>query len=150
MVSPLRGADLRGLDADIRGKALTSALFVHDLGVHKRIDGLVAHDIDNVYHRYIICHMKSHRWSEEKNALLKEVRSIGFEQVVTAIEQGCLLDTVIHPNTARYSHQQMYVVQIGKYVYLVPFVETEEEIFLKTIISSRKYTKRYLVTAITK
>jgi len=32
----------------------------------------------------------------------------------------------------------------GKYAYLVPFVETENEIFLKTIIPSRKATRRYL------
>ena len=29
-------------------------------------------------------------------------------------------------------------------LYLVPFVESEEEIFLKTIIPSRKATKQYI------
>ena len=33
---------------------------------------------------------------------------------------------------------------IDEYAYLVPYVETEEEIFLKTVIPSRKFTKRYL------
>jgi len=38
----------------------------------------------------------------------------------------------------------MFVVKIEQYVYLVPFVEDEKEIFLKTIIPSRKATKKYL------
>jgi hypothetical protein len=31
------------------------------------------------------------------------------------------------------------------YVYLVPFIEDEHSVFLKTIIPSRKPTKQYLV-----
>jgi hypothetical protein len=31
-----------------------------------------------------------------------------------------------------------------QYVYLVPFVEDEQSVFLKTIIPSRKATKQYL------
>ena len=38
----------------------------------------------------------------------------------------------------------MFVIKIDDYVYLVPYVETENEIFLKTIIPSRKATKHYL------
>ena len=44
----------------------------------------------------------------------------------------------------RYPGQQIHVVAIEQYVYLVPFVESEEEVFLKTIIPSRKVTKSYL------
>ena len=36
------------------------------------------------------------------------------------------------------------VVNISEYIYLVPYVESEDEIFLKTIIPSRKATKKYL------
>ena len=39
----------------------------------------------------------------------------------------------------------MFVVEINHYVYLVPFVEAGEKIFMKTIIPSRKATKKYLV-----
>jgi hypothetical protein len=35
------------------------------------------------------------------------------------------------------------VVAIEEYVYLVPFVESEDEVFLKTVIPSRKATKNY-------
>lgn len=38
----------------------------------------------------------------------------------------------------------MFVVRIRGYAYLVPFVETETQVFLKTIIPSRKATRQYL------
>jgi len=38
----------------------------------------------------------------------------------------------------------MFVLDIDDYVYLVPYVENRKEIFLKTIIPSRKATKMYL------
>jgi len=34
---------------------------------------------------------------------------------------------------------------VSEYVYLVPFVEDESEIFLKTIIPSRKAIKKYYI-----
>ena len=55
-----------------------------------------------------------------------------------------LLDDIKHPNEETYSHQRMFIVAIEGYAYLVPYVETDREIFLKTIIPSRKATKQYL------
>lgn len=49
-----------------------------------------------------------------------------------------------HPNTDQYPNQRMFVVRIRGYAYLVPFVETKQEVFLKTIIPSRKATRIYL------
>jgi hypothetical protein len=60
------------------------------------------------------------------------------------LQSGGLLDDILHPNTEKYPHQRVFVVSIDDYVYLVPYVETEEEIFLKTAIPSRKATKQYL------
>lgn len=54
------------------------------------------------------------------------------------------MDDMLHPNKDRYPHQRVFVVAIGEYAYLVPYVETDEEIFLKTVVSSRKATKQYL------
>src|SRR5439155_6547374 len=51
---------------------------------------------------------------------------------------------VEHPNPERYAGQRIFVVQREDYVYLVPFVEDEQTVFLKTIIPSRKATKQYL------
>lgn len=65
--------------------------------------------------------------------------------VQTAIESGYLLDTIAHPNKIKYPNQKMFVVNIDNYVYLIPFVEDDEKVFLKTIIPSRKMTKKYLV-----
>lgn len=44
---------------------------------------------------------------------------------------------------ARYPGQKVSVVVIEGYTYFVPFVESENEIFLKTIIPSRKASKQY-------
>ena len=88
--------------------------------------------------------MKYFSWNEEKNELLKEERQISFEDVVFYIEMGFLLDVLEHPNQEKYKGQKIFVVQIEDYAYLVPFVEDEPEIFLKTIIPSRKATKKYL------
>ncbi|MBI3164654.1 MAG: BrnT family toxin [Chloroflexi bacterium] len=88
--------------------------------------------------------MKYFSWNEEKNELLKSDRQVSFEDVVFYIEQGFLLDVLEHPNQEKYKGQKILVVQIDDYAYLVPFIEDEHEVFLKTIIPSRKATKRYL------
>ena len=88
--------------------------------------------------------MKPISWNAEKNALLKAERGISFEDVVFHIMAGDILDTVDHPNPKRYPGQQIHVIAIEEYVFLVPFVESDEEVFLKTIIPSRKATKSYL------
>ncbi len=87
--------------------------------------------------------MKLISWSLEKNALLKAQREVSFEDVVFHIMSGDIRDTIDHPNQERYPGQQIHAVAIKEYVYLVPFVESEDEIFLKTIIPSRKATKTY-------
>lgn len=88
--------------------------------------------------------MKIYNWNAEKNEQLISERGISFEEVVFYIENGGLLDEVAHPNSQDYSHQRIFIVAIKNYVYLVPYVENGEEIFLKTIIPSRKFTKIYL------
>ena len=89
---------------------------------------------------------KSLMYSYEKNTLLKEERGIGFEDVVLSLENGDLLDDISHPNKEKYPNQDIFIIfiRIKDYVYLVPYVETEDEIFLKTIIPSRKMNKKYL------
>ncbi len=88
--------------------------------------------------------MKPINWNYEKNDLLKAQRSISFEDVVFHISSGDILETIDHPNQEHYPGQQIHVIAIEKYVYLVPFVESEEEVFLKTVIPSRKATNKYL------
>ena len=87
--------------------------------------------------------MKLISWDPEKNALLKAQRGVSFEDVVFHIMAGDILDTIDHPNQKRYPDQQIHMIAIEDYVYLVPFIESEEDVFLKTIIPSRKATKAY-------
>ncbi len=88
--------------------------------------------------------MKDIQWDREKNEKLKSERGVSFESILTAIAEGNMLDDYVHPNQEKYPNQRLFVVKIDKYAYLVPYVETDIEIFLKTIISSRKATKQYL------
>jgi uncharacterized DUF497 family protein len=83
-------------------------------------------------------------WDDAKNAKLRANRGIGFEDIVFHIERGDLLDILEHENSGRYAGQRIFVVRRDDYVYLVPFVEDEHTVFLKTIIPSRKATKQYL------
>ncbi len=88
--------------------------------------------------------MKYHSWNNDKNKKLKQERGISFEDIIYYIEHRKLLAILNHTNQKKYIGQRIYVIEINNYAYLVPFVETENEIFLKTIIPSRKATKKYL------
>jgi uncharacterized DUF497 family protein len=88
--------------------------------------------------------VKLFSWNNEKNERLKQERGVSFEAVLFHIERGDLLDVLEHPNPERYPGQRIFVVNIDNYAYLVPFVESEAEVFLKTIIPSRKATNIYL------
>ena len=95
-------------------------------------------------HCAITIYMKYFNWNNEKSRKLKRERGISFEEVVFYIEKGHILDIFEHPDKKRYSNQKIFAVKIEKYVYLVPFVENDKEVFLKTIIPSRKATRHYL------
>ena len=88
--------------------------------------------------------MKPFDWNEEKNNWLKKERDVSFEYVVFSIESGKLLDIIRHPNQPKYKDQRIYVVEIGGYAYMVPNVEDDDVISLKTVLPSRKYTTMYL------
>ena len=82
--------------------------------------------------------MKYFSWNTDKNKQLQEEHNISFEEVVFYIEKGLLLDIVEHPNQEKYSGQKIFIININDYAYLVPFVETDREVFLKTILTLRK------------
>ena len=84
--------------------------------------------------------MKYLNWSPEKNEILKVKRGISFEEIAFLIESGQILG--IEENPGR-SNQKIYILEIEDYAFIVPFVEKDNEIFLKTAFPSRKYTKRY-------
>ena len=88
--------------------------------------------------------MKRYEWSVDKNEWLEQERGVTFEDVVFHLSRGGLLDTIEHPNQRQYSGPRIVIVNVEGYACLVPFVEDDEVIFLKTIIPSRKMTKQYL------
>ncbi len=88
--------------------------------------------------------MKTCAWNEDKNQHLKSERGVSFEEVIVHLATGDLLDIVEHPNPEKYKRQRVFIVKMRDYAWLVPFVESENEIYLKTIIPSRKATKKYL------
>ncbi len=88
--------------------------------------------------------MKRFNWNTEKNERLRVDRGISFVEILFHIENGDLLDILEHPNQGKYEGQRVFVVAVEGYAYLVPFVEDDREIFLKTIIPGRKATKQYL------
>lgn len=84
-------------------------------------------------------------WNDEKNKLLIKKYGFGFERIVFALsESDALLDDRQHPNTQHYGHQRQLVVRIEGYAYIVPYVQTNNELFLKTFFPSRNATKHYI------
>jgi len=88
--------------------------------------------------------MRYFNWNSEKNEILKRTRNISFEDVLYYLENGLIIDIIEYPNQKKYKGQKIFVLYIGGYIYLIPFIENEDEYFLKTIIPSRKDTKKYL------
>ncbi|MCP5515468.1 MAG: DUF4258 domain-containing protein [Spirochaetales bacterium] len=87
--------------------------------------------------------MKLFDWDENKNRELRKTRNISFEDVLFLIEKGDIMDIVENPNQEKYPRQKYFILELNNYIYYVPFAEDDEKIFLKTIIPSRKYTKKY-------
>ena len=87
---------------------------------------------------------KVFNWNDEKNQQLIAERGVSFEDIVYYIQQDQLLDDLENPNQEKYPNQRIFIVEVESYAYLVPYVENDEEIFLKTIIPSRKATKLYI------
>ena len=86
--------------------------------------------------------MKYYDWDPDKNEWLRKERRITFEEVVFHLTHGGLLDVIQHPNQKQYPGQRIFVVEVEGYAYIVPFVETDSGVFMKTIIPSRKMTKQ--------
>lgn len=86
--------------------------------------------------------MKNIYWDSAKNQKLKTERNISFEEILVCIENQQVLAIIQNPSK-KYKGQRVLVVELNNYVYYVPFVRTGDDLFLKTIIPSRKLTKEY-------
>ena len=85
----------------------------------------------------------NYKWNLEKNALLKEERGVCFEDVVAQIYEDNILDIIKYPNEEKYLEQKIYIILLQNYTHMIPFVKDGDEIFLKTIVPSRKMHKLY-------
>jgi len=83
-------------------------------------------------------------WDSNKNEFLKETRHVCFEAIVVHLGRGDVWRVAEHPNQEKYPGQKLFFVPIDDYIYIVPFEERGEVIWLVTIIPSRKATKMYL------
>ena len=80
--------------------------------------------------------MKELRWDLTKSERLKKTREVSFEEIV----QAKFITALKHPKK---SHQNIMLFEYKNYVWVVPYVEDVNGIFLKTLFPSRKYTKNY-------
>ena len=76
------------------------------------------------------------QWSFVKNRRLKKVRGVSFEEILVAK----LIAVKKHPVR---ENQSIMLFEHGGCVWVVPYVMAGEDIFLKTLFPSRKYTKLY-------
>ncbi len=80
--------------------------------------------------------MKFVRWNLLKSERLKKVRGVSFEEIIRAK----LIAVKKHPQK---EYQEIMLFEYRGYIWIVPFVRSENEIFLKTLYPSRKYTSIY-------
>ncbi len=76
-------------------------------------------------------------WNELKSHRLKQTRGVSFEEII----QGRLIQIEDNPKNPG---QYLMLFEHKSYVWVVPFVERGDEIFLKTIYPSREYTQLLL------
>ena len=88
--------------------------------------------------------MKTIVWDHKKNSWLKSNRAVCFEDILWYLQNDMVLDVLPNPNQERYPNQNMLILNIDNYIYVVPYEESETEIYLKTVFPSRKYTRIYL------
>ena len=71
-----------------------------------------------------------------KSERLKRTRGVSFEELL----QARFVDVRRHPTKAE---QKLMLLEHEGYIWVIPYIETERERFLKTLYPSRKYTKLY-------
>ena len=80
--------------------------------------------------------VKEIRWNLLKGERLKRTRGVSFEEILRAR----LMAIRKHPKK---ENQKVMLFEYRGYIWVVPFVENENEIFLKTLYPSRLYTRTY-------
>lgn len=80
--------------------------------------------------------MKEIKWNLLKNERLKRARGASFEDLITSK----LIAVKRHHQR---KNQNIMLFEYEGYIWVVPYVEEKDYIFLKTLYPSRKYTRLY-------
>ncbi len=80
--------------------------------------------------------MRLIKWNILKSERLKKARGASFEEIIRAKFIGVKR----HPKK---EYQEIMLFEYKGYIWVVPFVKSRDELFLKTLYPSRKYTKIY-------
>ena len=80
--------------------------------------------------------MKEIKYSRLKSERLKRTRGVSFEEIISAE----LIGVKRHPKR---EGQDIMLFRYKGYIWLVPYMEEKDYVFLKTLYPSRKYTKLY-------
>jgi hypothetical protein len=75
-------------------------------------------------------------WSRSKSDELKKTRGVSFEEII-------LMRLVTIREHPKRLNQDMLMFELRGYIWVVPCVEQGNDIFLKTLFPSRKYTKMW-------
>lgn len=78
--------------------------------------------------------MKEIRWDLEKIQKLKLERGVSFEEIIRCR----LLGALQHPKR---TNQKLLLFERENYIWVIPYVQKRDELFLKTLFPSRKYTR---------
>jgi uncharacterized DUF497 family protein len=82
-------------------------------------------------------------WNDAKSEQLRQRHGIGFEEIIIALDQNKLIIDREHTKQ-KYRHQRELIAEVEHYAYVVPYVENDETIFLKTLFPSRVASRQYL------
>jgi hypothetical protein len=84
-------------------------------------------------------------FSPEKDLVLKEVRGVGFDDVIKVIKNGRIIDNINHFNKKKYPNQKIFILKFKSKIYAIPYVIDGKRkiIFLKTIYPSSSLKRKY-------
>jgi len=82
-------------------------------------------------------------WDSDKNEKLQNERNVSFEEIAFIIKNDNVIDIIDNPSS-NFDNQKCFIIEFENYIWVVPYVENGNDIFLKTAFPSRKHTKTYL------
>jgi hypothetical protein len=82
--------------------------------------------------------MAEFRFSDKKNQTLRSERKIAFEDLIPLLEIGSY-KIIPNPNQKQHSGEYAFLVEYNGYPHVIPFIEGDGDIHLKTIVPMRRF-----------